>query len=120
MTFITRSEADELRKRQVHQDMIKLNLVKSSQDQEMEEEKQAVEYEPTSAPRNELWIKNQQELERQVQAFKVSSSERDRIRWKLIKKILAKVKESLLAGKIHLLVIDLFKRSVPLARGVLR
>lgn len=98
LTFISQDEAEILQQKNV----------KTIEDEVKAIEDKPIDYEPSSWHNNdELWIKDQKELDKLVKKYKTNASESDRIRSKLMKKLLAKMKEVIMSGKIHLVASEL-------------
>lgn len=107
ITFISGGEAQRLRQRNVK--TIEQEIV--AEETTMGNDTAPIlDYDPIASHNDdELWIKDQDELEKLVQRYRASSSEADRVRWRLFKRLMARVRESIMSGKVLLLASELVK-----------
>ena len=99
-TFISSEEAGELRKSE-HLSLEELAA---------REHERPIEYKPSSAQNSDqLWIQDQEELERLISKYKSSATEADRLRRKLLLKIYARARELLESGKVMTFVSEMVK-----------
>lgn len=102
--FIQRDEAEELRKNQ------KALLYNESEE--------PIDYHPKASHNDQLWITDQKELQKLVSKYRASATEADRIRHKLLKKLMNRFVDSLRSGKLVFFTSEMIKNGLSSRKSV--